>query len=107
MLAVGDYDGRLRLFLPRQRGAMPEDLLLELATDQPILQLAAACLAGNDRSVQHLAVLQPRQYTVYALSGPHVLPEFQTDPQPRSDNHLFPFFLPSFSLLLQKFMQKE
>lgn len=45
-IITGSFQGVLRVHLPHERGFKPEDALLELQLDAPILQLAAGCFLG-------------------------------------------------------------
>ena len=64
-IATGTLGGVLRIYAPKGPAPSPDDLLLEVEMDGPIIQLCAACLSPDYD--QCLAVLQPRCLTAYAL----------------------------------------
>ncbi|KAG2452068.1 hypothetical protein HYH02_003104 [Chlamydomonas schloesseri] len=67
-IATGSFSGFLRVYLPRDRGYKPEDLLLETELEGgPILALAAGRFTGSGGL--QLAVLHPRKLTVYSVAA--------------------------------------
>ncbi|KAK3082884.1 hypothetical protein FSP39_007920 [Pinctada imbricata] len=74
-IIIGSYHGILRIFNPKPTktedggwsGYKPEDVLLESALPNPILQIEAGkFVSGSDNL--HLAVLHPRNLAVYSVS---------------------------------------
>ncbi|XP_066263410.1 protein PTHB1-like [Branchiostoma lanceolatum] len=67
---IGSFAGVLRAYLPRPgkgEGFKPEDLLLEVQLNSPILQLEAGRFVSGTEAL-HLAVLHPRKVAVYGIS---------------------------------------
>ncbi|NXX82031.1 PTHB1 protein, partial [Urocolius indicus] len=71
-IIVGSYMGYLRIFSPHPvkpgDGMQPEDLLLEVQLQEPILQLEVGKFVSGTEGL-HLAVLHCRKLCVYAVSG--------------------------------------
>ncbi|XP_032228416.1 protein PTHB1 isoform X2 [Nematostella vectensis] len=68
---VGSYHGILRIYLPKATNFKPEDLMLEIQLQQPILQVEIGHFVSGSESL-HLALLHPRKlaiYSVQAVSG--------------------------------------
>ncbi|GFR41608.1 hypothetical protein Agub_g2332 [Astrephomene gubernaculifera] len=67
-ILTGSFSGFLRVFLPRDRGYRPEDLLLEAELEGgPVLALAAGRFTGSGGL--QLAVLHPRKLAVYGVAS--------------------------------------
>eukprot|EP01061_Rhynchopus_euleeides_P007200 TRINITY_DN16193_c0_g1_i2.p1 TRINITY_DN16193_c0_g1~~TRINITY_DN16193_c0_g1_i2.p1 ORF type:complete len:254 (+),score=70.02 TRINITY_DN16193_c0_g1_i2:93-854(+) len=66
-IAVGSFQGVLRVYQPKQKGFKPDDLLLEHNLGQPILQLASGKFVTNSPN-NYLAVLHTKRLVVYAVS---------------------------------------
>ncbi|XP_014804984.1 PREDICTED: protein PTHB1-like [Calidris pugnax] len=71
-IIVGSYMGYLRIFNPHPvkpgEGIQPEDLLLEVQLQEPILQVEVGKFVSGTEGL-HLAVLHCRKLCVYAVSG--------------------------------------
>uniref|UniRef100_A0A8C8APN9 Bardet-Biedl syndrome 9 n=1 Tax=Otus sunia TaxID=257818 RepID=A0A8C8APN9_9STRI len=71
-IIVGSYMGYLRIFNPHPvkpgDGVQPEDLLLEVQLQEPILQVEVGKFVSGTEGL-HLAVLHCRKLCVYAVSG--------------------------------------
>ncbi|XP_067018157.1 protein PTHB1-like [Acropora muricata] len=66
-IIVGSYHGILRIYCPKPPSFKPDDLMLEVQLQQPILQVEAGrFVSGVDQL--HLAVLHPRKLAVYIVS---------------------------------------
>ncbi|PFX24103.1 protein PTHB1-like [Stylophora pistillata] len=66
-IIVGSYHGILRIYCPKPPHFKPDDLMLEVQLQQPILQVEAGkFVSGVDQL--HLAVLHPRKLAVYSVS---------------------------------------
>jgi len=66
-LAAGSFEGTLRVYAPRERDFKLEHLMLEVALDLPILQLASGRFFSDARRIG-LAVLHPRKLVVYSMA---------------------------------------
>lgn len=64
---VGSYHGVLHIYLPSEGGKNPHDILLESQFSAPILQVEAGRFLSVSSDL-HLAVLQPRSLTIYAVA---------------------------------------
>lgn len=65
-IVVGGFEGILRVYCPKERDYVIEDLKLEHRLDEPILQLLIGqFLPGT--TMQGLAVLHPRRVVVYQI----------------------------------------
>ncbi|NXX93256.1 PTHB1 protein, partial [Centropus bengalensis] len=71
-IIVGSYMGYLRIFNPQPvkpgDGVQPEDLLLEVQLQEPILQVEVGKFVSGTEGL-HLAVLHCRKLSVYSVSG--------------------------------------
>ncbi|XP_066210488.1 protein PTHB1 isoform X1 [Saccopteryx leptura] len=71
-IIVGSFMGYLRIFNPRPvkigDGAQPEDLLLEVHLQDPVLQVEAGKFVSGTEML-YLAVLHSRKLCVYSVSG--------------------------------------
>ncbi|KAM7442291.1 Protein PTHB1 [Porites harrisoni] len=66
-IIVGSYHGILRIYCPKPPNFKPDDLMLEVQLQQPILQVEAGrFVSGIDQL--HLAVLHPKKLAVYSVS---------------------------------------
>jgi len=66
-IVLGSLSGTLRIFQPRQKGFKPDDILLEVQLDAPIIHVAEGRFLPNS-SLAALAVLHPRKLTVYTIT---------------------------------------
>lgn len=64
-LVVGSYQGLLRIYAPQEGGYLPAHTMLEKQVD-PIVQIAIGKFATASSQL-HIALLHPRQLTVYTL----------------------------------------
>jgi Bardet-Biedl syndrome 9 protein len=65
-LLLGSFQGVLRLILPKTKGSHPDDILLEMKLQQPIIGLAQGTfLPNNNRTV--IAVLFPRKLVLMQI----------------------------------------
>ncbi|KAJ7390596.1 Protein PTHB1 [Desmophyllum pertusum] len=66
-IIVGSFHGVLRIYCPKPPHFKPDDLMLEVQLQQPILQVEAGrFVSGVDQL--HLAVLHPRKLAVYNVA---------------------------------------
>eukprot|EP01012_Entosiphon_sulcatum_P026014 TRINITY_DN3140_c0_g1_i1.p1 TRINITY_DN3140_c0_g1~~TRINITY_DN3140_c0_g1_i1.p1 ORF type:complete len:869 (-),score=169.44 TRINITY_DN3140_c0_g1_i1:72-2678(-) len=65
-IITGSFSGILRIYLPKQKGYKPDDLLLEQNLDAPILQISVGRFLPNTPNLA-LAVLHPRKLTVLTV----------------------------------------
>ena len=66
-IVVGSLSGVLAVFSPSGREQQPDDQLLEVQLDHPVLQLELGHFQSSRQP--SLAVLHPRSVVVYALEG--------------------------------------
>lgn len=62
-IVTASFQGQLRVFMPQGRSFRPEDLLLEVDLQHPVIQIE--CGRFSSHGGLHLAVLQPRMLAVY------------------------------------------
>eukprot|EP01083_Nonionella_stella_P086920 241654_1 len=67
-IIIGNFQGVLKVFLPRQSDYKIEDLLLEQNLGQPILQLGVGRFISNSLDLA-LAALHPRSIAVYSFTA--------------------------------------
>ncbi|XP_068751344.1 protein PTHB1-like isoform X1 [Montipora capricornis] len=66
-IIVGSYHGILRIYCPKPPSFKPDDLMLEVQLQQPILQVESGrFVSGVDQL--HLAILHPRKLAVYNVA---------------------------------------
>lgn len=66
-VAVCSFDGRIRIFEPREGGYKPAHLLLEREEGKPILQVMTFKFRDEPTAEDHIAVLYPKGFTVYGF----------------------------------------
>ncbi|XP_065833993.1 protein PTHB1-like [Oscarella lobularis] len=67
-IVVGSFSGALRIYVPKPPEYHAEDLLIEAQLQEPILQVLAGKFVSGSAAL-HLAVLHPRKFAVYGVSG--------------------------------------
>lgn len=68
-IVLGSYTGVLQIFCPQPPDTKPDDLLLEATLPAAILQVAAGHFLQSDPTQVQLAVLHPRAFVVYSVTG--------------------------------------
>eukprot|EP00761_Pharyngomonas_kirbyi_P004294 gb/GECH01004298.1/.p1 GENE.gb/GECH01004298.1/~~gb/GECH01004298.1/.p1 ORF type:complete len:834 (+),score=173.27 gb/GECH01004298.1/:1-2502(+) len=66
-IIVGSLEGYLRIYFPRQRGFLPDDLLLETNLEEPILQIELGRFLRDSDSLA-IAILHPKSLRIYTVN---------------------------------------